>query len=241
MPKRGVNIHDNEVARAYKTVNDQYIEPVSFIVPRISKTFQDDLFPPATGVTPAMSCTEWLGGKNGIPPKVSMASLFDGEGMREVEEVEEKPTDSIKTPAPKAAEEPKVSEPSSPNLPGLAAEPTLASRPAPSMKDQGASMASMVDKFADDEEGNVSDDDASSFEQVPTAVRSTPKAEPSPKISSPIRLEETTPKSNISVSPRWTARTDPTLKLAIAFYHPISRQRDPLVLRLYSEERNRRY
>jgi hypothetical protein len=30
MPKRGVNMHENEVARAYKTVNDQYIEPVSF-------------------------------------------------------------------------------------------------------------------------------------------------------------------------------------------------------------------
>jgi coronin-1B/1C/6 len=34
LPKRGINLHENEVLRCFKTVNDGYIQPVSFIVPR---------------------------------------------------------------------------------------------------------------------------------------------------------------------------------------------------------------
>lgn len=221
MPKRGVNMHENEVARAYKTVNDQYIEPVSFIVPRRSENFQDDIYPPTTGVTPAMSCSEWLGGKEAIPPKISMASLFDGEGIKEVSGAEEKPTGSIESPAPQAAAEspkpvetikateaPKASVPSSPkiSITEPAPEPTPVARPAPSMKDQGASMASMVDKFADgEEEGNISDDDDSSFEEVPKPVerpvRAAATPEPSsPRVSSPLRPKEAEPVSQPSIS-----------------------------------------
>ncbi len=43
LPKRGVNTHENEVMRAFKTVNDSYIEPVSFIVPRRAEVFQNDI------------------------------------------------------------------------------------------------------------------------------------------------------------------------------------------------------
>ncbi len=43
LPKRGVNTHENEVMRAFKTVNDSYIEPISFIVPRRAEVFQDDI------------------------------------------------------------------------------------------------------------------------------------------------------------------------------------------------------
>ncbi|KAJ5189049.1 hypothetical protein N7472_008063 [Penicillium cf. griseofulvum] len=178
MPKRGVNMHENEVARAYKTVNDQYIEPVSFIVPRRSENFQDDIYPPTAGVTPAMSSSEWLGGKEALPPKISMASLFDGEGIKEVTGVEEKPTGSMDAPAPKPADAPqateapketrKTPEPASPKPASEpVSEPTPTARPAPSMKEQGASMAAMVNKFADGEEATVSDDDDSSFEEIP--------------------------------------------------------------------------
>ncbi|KAK7225754.1 hypothetical protein V2G26_013757 [Clonostachys chloroleuca] len=45
MPRRGINVHDNEVMRAYKTVNDSYVEPISFTVPRRAETFQADIFP----------------------------------------------------------------------------------------------------------------------------------------------------------------------------------------------------
>lgn len=202
MPKRGVNMHENEVARAYKTVNDQYIEPVSFIVPRRSENFQDDIYPPAAGVTPAMSSSEWLGGKEALPPKISMASLFDGEGIKEVSGVEEKPTGSMDAPAPKpaeapkAAETPKTPEPASPKAaPEPVPEPTPAARPAPSMKEQGASMAAMVNKFADgEEEATVSDDDDSSFEEIPKPVerptRPAAAESASPRVSSPLRPKE---------------------------------------------------
>ncbi|KAJ5499373.1 Coronin [Penicillium expansum] len=199
MPKRGVNMHENEVARAYKTVNDQYIEPVSFIVPRRSENFQDDIYPPAAGVTPAMSSSEWLGGKEALPPKISMASLFDGEGIKEVSGVKEKPTGSIDAPAPKpaeapkAAETPKTPEPASPKVaPEPVSEPTPVARPAPSMKEQGASMAAMVNKFADgEEESTVSDDDDSSFEEVPKPEAETKQVETKPQptvVSSTIPL-----------------------------------------------------
>ncbi len=43
--------------RAFKTVNDSYIEPISFIVPRRAEVFQDDIFPPAVGSEPSTACT----------------------------------------------------------------------------------------------------------------------------------------------------------------------------------------
>ncbi|KXG48469.1 protein of unknown function DUF1899 [Penicillium griseofulvum] len=215
MPKRGVNMHENEVARAYKTVNDQYIEPVSFIVPRRSENFQDDIYPPTAGVTPAMSSSEWLGGKEALPPKISMASLFDGEGIKEVKGVEEKPTGSMDAPAPKPADAPqatetpketrKTPEPASPKpAPEPVSEPTPAARPAPSMKEQGASMAAMVNKFADGEDATVSDDDDSSFEEVPKPVerptRSVAAESASPRVSSPLRPKEVETKPQPAVA-----------------------------------------
>ncbi|PYI21867.1 coronin-like protein crn1 [Aspergillus japonicus CBS 114.51] len=173
MPKRGVNTHDNEVIRAFKTVNDSYIEPVSFIVPRRAETFQDDIYPPTIGLKPAMGPDEWFAGKEAIPPKISMANLYEGEGLKEVTGVQEKPTSSLDTPAPAApkAEEPapvkKAAEP--------APEPTPVARPNVSMKDQGASMAAMVNKFADQEE-EVEPEEPSAFDEAPKPAARTPEA-----------------------------------------------------------------
>lgn len=160
MPKRGVNMHENEVVRAYKTVNDTYIEPVSFIVPRRSEMFQDDIYPPTIGLKPAMSPSEWFSGKEAIPPKISLASLYDGAGLKEVTGVQDAPTSTIKPAEPESAK--KAPEPAP------AATPTYRAPP-PSMKDQGASMAAMVNKFADDEEKEEADD-SSSFEEVSKPV-----------------------------------------------------------------------
>ncbi|KAJ5949320.1 hypothetical protein N7454_000904 [Penicillium verhagenii] len=192
MPKRGVNMHDNEIARAFKTVNDGYIEPVSFVVPN----FQEDIYPPTIGVTPAMRASEWFDGKEAIPPKISMESLFDGNGLEEVEGVQDKPTGTMDAPAPKPAEpEVKNPEPVAPKAaPEPTPEPTRVARPAPSMKEQGGAMSAMVNKFADDEEATPVDDDDSSFDEIPKPVeRATrsPVAEPSsPRVSSPLRPKE---------------------------------------------------
>jgi len=161
VPKRGVNTHENEVMRAYKTVNDSYIEPVSFIVPRRAEAFQDDIYPPTVGLKPAVSAKEWFEGEDGIPPKVSMESLFEGQGLKEVPADEIQP---VSKPAPKA--EPAVPATKKQEEPTVVEPPVAATRAPPaSMKDQGASMSSMVDKFADNEAAEVEDDD-SSFEEV---------------------------------------------------------------------------
>ncbi|KAJ5108155.1 hypothetical protein N7456_004830 [Penicillium angulare] len=214
MPKRGVNMHENELTRAFKTVNDGYIEPVSFIVPRRSENFQDDIYHPTIGVTPAMSSSEWLSGKEAIPPKISMASLYDGNGLEEVSGVQEKPTGAMDTPSIKVDEpEPKKPEPVAPKaapapIPEPTPEPTRVARPSPSMKEQGASMAAMVNKFADDEEeaAPVEDDD-SSFEEIPKPVersaRSPVTEASSPRVSSPLRPKEieTKPQPAPAVTP----------------------------------------
>lgn len=210
MPKRGINMHDNEIARAFKTVNDGYIEPVSFIVPRRSETFQEDIYPPTIGLTPAMGASEWFGGKEAIPPKISMESIFDGNGLKEVEGAQEKPTGSIDAPAPKSAEpEVKKPEPVAPKAapaPEPTPEPTRVSRPAPSMKEQGGAMSAMVNKFADDEEATPADEEDSSFDEVPKpverATRSPVIAEPSsPRGSSPLRPKEVETKPQPAAAP----------------------------------------
>lgn len=78
-PKRSVNVKDNEILKCYKTVNDHSIEPLSFIVPRRSELFQNDIFPDCPSSKPALSAEEYFGGKdcNG-PLLMSMDALYEG-------------------------------------------------------------------------------------------------------------------------------------------------------------------
>ncbi|KAH8427099.1 coronin [Aspergillus melleus] len=188
MPKRGVNAHENEVTRAFKTVNDSYIEPISFIVPRRAESFQDDIYPPTIGLTPAMGPGDWVSGKEAIPPKISMASLYEGEGLKEVTGVQDKPTSTMGAPEPQPESQPKPAEPSPvKKAPEPTPEPTPIVKPAPSMKEQGASMAAMVNKFADEEDDEPAPVEDSSFDEVPKPVehpsRSPDNASPTVKAS----------------------------------------------------------
>ena len=62
--------------RAFKTVNDNYIEPISFTVPRRSEVFQADIYPPAIGTKPGLSASEWLSGAEGkIPAKIDLEAV----------------------------------------------------------------------------------------------------------------------------------------------------------------------
>jgi coronin-1B/1C/6 len=66
VPKRGLKVMNCEIARFMKlTVNS--VEPVSFIVPRKSEQFQEDLYPDSAGSIPSHTLTEWLGGSE-LPP-----------------------------------------------------------------------------------------------------------------------------------------------------------------------------
>lgn len=204
MPKRGVNPHENEITRAFKTVNDSYIEPVSFIVPRRSENFQDDIYPPTIGLKPAMGPSDWFAGKEAIPPKISMASLYEGGGLKEVTGVQEQPTPTTSAPEPKAEPEPKPAEPvAAKKAAEPVSTPTPVIKPEVSMKEQGASMAAMVNKFADQEDDAEPVDDDSSFEEIskPTdrAARSADNASPSIKTSPWQQKEEA--KSQASPAP----------------------------------------
>lgn len=202
MPKRGVSVsidvhsywhnadyyklHENEVARAFKTVNDNYIEPISFIVPRRAEVFQDDIYPPCTGLKPAVSADEFFAGKDGLPPKFSLESVYVGETPQEVP-AESRPAP---TPAPAPKAEPKP-EPKEEPKPEPTPAPAARSPPA-SLHENKVSMASMADKFAD-KEPEESVDEASSFEEIPKPVE-----RPS---ATTARVEEKTRGPEISKAP----------------------------------------
>ena len=165
LPSRGLNMHDNEVMRAYKTVNDSYIEPISFIVPRRAETFQEDIYPPTVGLKPAMSSKEWFAGEEGLPPKISMESLYDGAGVQEVSAEEKKRP--AKAPEPVKAADPEPAKEAGPAKPEPSA---VASRgPPPSMKEQGSSMMAMASKFEDNETAEEPEEE-SDFEEIQKPV-----------------------------------------------------------------------
>lgn len=161
MPKRGVNVHENEVLRCFKTVNDTFVEPISFIVPRRAEVFQSDIYPPTTGIKPAASSAEWFNGKTGLPPKISLESIYEGTEPTEIPS-DYKPSSSAPTVGP-----PATKTETEPPKPAPAPVPVAAQRSLPpSMKENKASIASMASKFADKEEVESSDDE-SSFEEIP--------------------------------------------------------------------------
>lgn len=160
LPKRGVNMHENEVMRAFKTVNDSYIEPISFLVPRRAEVFQDDIFPPTLGSKPATSAGEWFGGKGGLPPKIDLASVYAGEEPAEIA-ADYKPT--ARAPSPKAPSPVK-------KVPGPEPEATPSASalrgPPHSMTQQTASIKDLASKFTDVKEDDESGEESSDFEEI---------------------------------------------------------------------------
>ena len=165
--------------RAYKTVNDTYIEPISFTVPRRAETFQSDIYPPATGLKPAVSAKEWLDGKSGLPPKIDLESVYDGKAPVEVASDYKPPASSFASPPPSAK-------------PVLKEEPKPTPAPVPerqpvSAADQKASISAMANKYQDQEEDDSGDDDdASSFEEISRPPQRTTAAAAAPP---PVREE----------------------------------------------------
>lgn len=154
--------------RCYKTVNDSYIEPVSFIVPRRAEVFQNDIYPPATGAKPSMTSDEYFSGKQAtLPPKIAMESLYDGQTPVEVPaEQVPKPAQVKATPAPLPESKPAAKTEPTPQPSASAARSPVGSG---SIKENQQSMAAAASKFADDEESS-SDDDGSSFKEVSKSV-----------------------------------------------------------------------
>jgi len=181
--------------RAFKTVNDSYIEPISFTVPRRAEVFQSDIYPPATGIKPAVSSSEWLSGKDGIPAKIDLESVYEGNAPVEVP-ADYKPPTAAPTPSPtKTAPPVKESEPA----------PIAQRAPPPSMAEQKGSIAAMASKFQDDDDAEDDADETSSFEEIAKPVQK----------SIPVAVEvESKPISPIKTSPTKTTppKTSPALQ-----------------------------
>lgn len=161
--------------RAFKTVNDTHIEPISFTVPRRAETFQADIFPPAIGSKPAVSAQEWLEGKTAVPNKIDLESVYEGTATKEIASDYKPPAQPTPAPAPAPAPEPKQEpEPA----------PAVTRAAPPSVTDQKKSMSAMANKYQDDEEEAKDDDDASSFEEI---------GRPTPRGSLPVRSEPPKP------------------------------------------------
>ncbi|KAF2001645.1 actin-binding protein-like protein [Amniculicola lignicola CBS 123094] len=189
LPKRGINLHDNEVLRCFKTVNDSYIEPISFIVPRRSEMFQSDIYPPTTGINPGTTVSEWFGGKTALPPKISLESVYDGVAPVEVAS-ESKPKTA---PAPVQSPPPTKTVAES-SKPAPAPAPVASRSPPPTMGDNKASIATMASKFADKDAESDDDDETSSFEEVPKPVeRPSVAARMEEKTRSPAIVHEPAP------------------------------------------------
>ncbi|TVY32817.1 Coronin-like protein [Lachnellula subtilissima] len=199
VPRRGINVHENEVMRAYKTVNDAYIEPISFTVPRRAEVFQSDIYPPATGTKPAVSAAEWLSGKDGIPSKIDLESVYDGNAPVEVA-ADYNPPAAAPAPAPVKPAAPVKKESDVPR------SPVATRSPPPTMSEQKGSISAMASKFQDDEVEN-DEDETSSFEEIAKPVqKSIPiaaKAEPkSPTKLSPTKTEPPKPAPVSQATPR---------------------------------------
>ena len=185
LPKRGVNTHENEVMRAFKTVNDSYIEPISFLVPRRAEVFQDDIFPPTVGLKPAMSGKEWLDGKEDLPPKIDLASVYAGEEPTEVasdyKPAARAPSPKVPSPTKKAPEPSPEPTPPASSLRG----------PPPSMNQQTASIKDLASKFTDDkDDASSSDEDSSSFEEIPKPIDRSEKQSTSAPPAAPTEKSE---------------------------------------------------
>ncbi|KZP01401.1 DUF1900-domain-containing protein [Calocera viscosa TUFC12733] len=129
LPRRGLNVAENEIARAYKVVASG-VEPVAFICPRKADAFQADIFPPAPSAEPSLSAGEFFTSTKPITRKV--VDLATGSVSVSSTPVKSAslPTPTTSAPAPQPAR--KVTEPATPAPAKIEAPtPTPAPQPAP--------------------------------------------------------------------------------------------------------------
>ncbi|CCD27141.1 coronin NDAI_0J02490 [Naumovozyma dairenensis CBS 421] len=227
-PKRMVNIKENEVLKCFKTVGDQFIEPISFHVPRKSEEFQEDIYPDAPSDQPALTAEEWFSGKSVEGPiLVSLKDLYNDEekpsfrNAKKEETPVEKPVEPKKELSEKKSVEQKKKEESPKPVPAVEQEAS----PKPSTLGDVLKADNSVDKLlqksstldsinaAEDPSKDSSgwDDDDEDYE-VPTPAapvkEETPKyEEKKEKPKKEIKVEssksepESEPKKGVSTSP----------------------------------------
>lgn len=76
VPRRGMSVEKCEIGRLLKLTTNG-VEPLSFVVPRKSDTFQADLYPETAAASPAHTFDEWMKGSNKSPTIMSMDPTSD--------------------------------------------------------------------------------------------------------------------------------------------------------------------
>ncbi|GMM36511.1 Crn1 protein [Saccharomycopsis crataegensis] len=227
-PKRAVNVKENEILKAFKTVKDTTIEPISFIVPRRAEMFQFDLYPDAPAAQPALTTEEWVAGKKVSGPVVfNMESLYDEDVDAFYTKSDGKPTEVISSPEPKSPvfeekPEPVKEEPKSPVNVAAAASPKLYQKPKSSIdalleKNEVSDLLKKSEKL--DNHNNVenpsdNEDDGEFASQYKAdskpAISSVPKPAPVSSI----------PKPAAPVEPKSVKKEEPKIEAAVIKEEP---------------------
>lgn len=87
MPKRGLNVNQNEVARCYRIIGNNLVEPISFTVPRKAENFQHDIFPETPGPQPALTAEQFFNGETKDPILISLENGFVSAPKKELKTV----------------------------------------------------------------------------------------------------------------------------------------------------------
>ena len=121
LPKMACDFGSAEVARVLRLGNG-YVEPVSFVVPRKSDAFADDLYPPTFAGKPSLSASEWTSGKDADPLVVEL-----GPGGATGHAAPPKPAAATENALAKSAPAPAPATPKENNAPAPAPAPAPAS------------------------------------------------------------------------------------------------------------------
>ncbi|ODV84734.1 hypothetical protein CANARDRAFT_8313 [[Candida] arabinofermentans NRRL YB-2248] len=216
MPKRCVNIKENEILRSFKLLNDNSIEPISFIVPRRSEMFQDDIYPDAPSGTPALTAAEFFEGSKQVdgPVLLSMADIY--EGVEEPTLIASRPPatevsepKSAPAPEPVAPVEKSETKPEAKEVTPL--KPALTKSQEQGVDDllKNKEVASLLDKvnnLSDDDTQEVDADDDDEWVETTPEVKEVvvPAKETSPepvKEASPEPVKAASPEPAKAVTP----------------------------------------
>lgn len=143
IPRRSLNTDDNEIARAMK-VTGSMVQPISFVVPRRSDSFQSDIFPPAPSDVPALSAGEFFSGKTSSPNLINLEdkSALAGQATQP-SKINIAPTPTASAPAPEPAAAPSSSAPA-PSRQTERAQPSPSPSPATTTPSSGFPGSSAV-------------------------------------------------------------------------------------------------
>lgn len=209
-PKIKVNLRENEILKSFKTVNDHAVEPISFIVPRKSELFQDDIYPDAPSDKPAISAADWFSGKNvNGPLLVNMESIYDGTAP-EVRDstpavsISEKKSEKESTPAPKEGtpapkEATPAATPSSASVPATPKEESSSVDDVLKSSDKVDSLLSKVVDESDDEDTHrIEESKDDDWEEVKKPEAASPS--PEKELKKEIKNEEV--KKEVKLEPK---------------------------------------